>query len=347
MYPPRTAHLLLALSAILPSSLVALACNDILAKGQHFNLEKLGGPRVVHWTDSLGTEDMEARWNFTLDVCNKLQRDKGVDKENWCHDGARVCGVRVLHDIYEDENDTISAVDIAGTYTMQNGPNAILDPTYGLLRDLKSNSDAPREGVRVELHGGRHPFDSKKEGVKQRAIIDFVCDREREGDEGAEKDTNQHEEEPKKDEDEKKGEDGDKKEEKKLSRRDGEKGECEDSKASLRFCGYEDEKTDNDDKVKSLRLEWRTKYACEDAPAPDGGKSWGFFTWFIIIFFLATAAYLIFGSWLNYNRYGARGWDLLPHGDAIRDIPYMVKDLGRKVVNVVQSPGGRGGYSAV
>jgi hypothetical protein len=64
-------------------------------------------------------------------------------------------------------------------------------------------------------------------------------------------------------------------------------------------------------------------------------------------FFLTTAAYLIFGSWLNYNRYGARGWDLLPHGDAIRDIPYMVKDLGRKVVGAVQNPGSRGGYSAV
>ena len=63
--------------------------------------------------------------------------------------------------------------------------------------------------------------------------------------------------------------------------------------------------------------------------------------------FLAIAAYLIFGSWLNYNRYGARGWDLLPHGDTIRDIPYIVKDIGRKVVNVVQSPGSRGGYSAV
>jgi len=63
--------------------------------------------------------------------------------------------------------------------------------------------------------------------------------------------------------------------------------------------------------------------------------------------FLVTAAYLIFGSWLNYNRYGARGWDLLPHGDTIRDIPYMLKDFGRKVVNTVQSPSSRGGYSAV
>jgi hypothetical protein len=63
--------------------------------------------------------------------------------------------------------------------------------------------------------------------------------------------------------------------------------------------------------------------------------------------FLAVASYLIFGSWLNYNRYGARGWDLLPHGDAIRDIPYIMKDFGRRVVTTVQGGGSRGGYSAV
>lgn len=63
--------------------------------------------------------------------------------------------------------------------------------------------------------------------------------------------------------------------------------------------------------------------------------------------FLAIAAYLIFGSWLNYNRYGARGWDLLPHGDAIRDIPYIAKDFARKVAGTVQGGGSRGGYAAV
>lgn len=63
--------------------------------------------------------------------------------------------------------------------------------------------------------------------------------------------------------------------------------------------------------------------------------------------FLATASYLIFGSWLNYNRYGARGWDLLPHGDTIRDIPYLLKDWSRRVLNTVQGTGSRGGYSAV
>lgn len=63
--------------------------------------------------------------------------------------------------------------------------------------------------------------------------------------------------------------------------------------------------------------------------------------------FLGIAAYLIFGSWLNYNRYGARGWDLLPHGDAIRDIPYLFKDFSKKVADTVSGGGSRGGYSAV
>jgi len=63
--------------------------------------------------------------------------------------------------------------------------------------------------------------------------------------------------------------------------------------------------------------------------------------------FMGTAAYLIFGSWLNYNRYGARGWDLLPHGDTIRDIPYLLQDWVRGVVRLLQGSGSRGGYSAV
>ena len=64
-------------------------------------------------------------------------------------------------------------------------------------------------------------------------------------------------------------------------------------------------------------------------------------------FFLAVAAYLIFGSWLNYNRYSARGWDLVPHSETLRDIPYIFKDWMRRVANTLQGGGSRGGYSAV
>lgn len=124
---------------------------------------------------------------------------------------------------------------------------------------------------------------------------------------------------------------------------------------------------DNQDKPKTLRLKWETKHACENAAGEGGGSSkghWGFFTWFILMFvsddpngipptnmgssvFMAVAAYLIFGSWLNYNRYSARGWDLVPHSDTIRDLPYLFRDWIRRVVDTVQGGGSRGGYSAV
>jgi len=118
-----------------------------------------------------------------------------------------------------------------------------------------------------------------------------------------------------------------------------------DSSPSLEFVSYKDE-----DDVGVLQLKWRTLHACENAKDEEDrlkGQRWGFFTWFVIIAFLSTATYLIFGSWLNYNRHGARGWDLLPHSDTIRDVPYLLKDWVRRVLNSVQGGGSRGGYAAV
>lgn len=129
------------------------------------------------------------------------------------------------------------------------------------------------------LNGGRLPFDDKKNGMDQRAIIEFVCDKERTGLGGDEKDDGEHEDD--KDGDEK--DDGDKKEEKLRRREEGDKGKCEDSDNDLRFCGYQQEQDGKDKKVKTLRLEWRTKYACEDAPADAQGAHWGFFGWFFIM----------------------------------------------------------------
>jgi hypothetical protein len=114
--------------------------------------------------------------------------------------------------------------------------------------------------------------------VNQRAIIEFVCDKERTGLEGDEKDGGEHEDD--KNDDKK---DGDKKEDKIRRRDENTKGKCEDSDNSLRFCGYDFEEESKDKKVRTLRLEWRTKLACEDAPAADGGSHWGFFGWFFIM----------------------------------------------------------------
>jgi len=335
---------LLALISLVPQSAWAFDCKDILADGAHFNFKELGGPHVVHWQETDMRTDMEFKYNFTVDICNNLKWHKGGSIDTECHHGARVCAMREATDLNIGANSTyITPIDIAGTYTSQNGRK--IDAKFENLGTSKSNSDA-KEGVRAILNGGRFPFDDKKKGVDQRAIIEFVCDKERTGLEGDEKDDGPHEDGNKEDEEDEDKGDGNK--EDKLRRRDdSSKGKCEDSDASLRFCGYELETEAKDNTVQTLRLEWRTKYACADAPEPDGGSHWGFFGWFFIILFLAIAAYLIFGSWLNYNRYGARGWDLLPHADAIRDVPYVAKDFARKVMDTVQGGGSRGGYAAV
>lgn len=174
----------------------------------------------------------------------------------------------------------MTPIDIAGTYTSYNGRK--IDAKFELLRNSKSNADGGRDGLRAILNGGRLPFDDKKTGTDQRAIIEFVCDKEREGLEGGEKEGGDLEDD--KDSDKK---DDDKKEDK-LGRREEsgsgkDKGKCEDNDHSLRFCGYQVEDEGKDHKVRTLRLEWRTKYACEDAPPVDGGSHWGFFGWFFIM----------------------------------------------------------------
>jgi hypothetical protein len=105
-----------------------------------------------------------------------------------------------------------------------------------------------------------------------------VCDKEKTGLEGDEMDGGEREDGGKDD-----AGDDDKTEEKLRRREAGGKGKCEESDSSLRFCGYQQEEEDKNKKVQTLRLEWRTKYACEDAPSVDGGSHWGFFGWFFIV----------------------------------------------------------------
>lgn len=117
--------------------------------------------------------------------------------------------------------------------------------------------------------------------------------------------------------------------------------------------------------LSSLKLKWVTKYACENATSipkdgekkpetdkpkdtsPDTKDSWGFFTWIFIIFVLGVAGYVIGSSWVNYNRYGLSGVEALPHADFLRDIPFLVNDLIKKIVGTFSGGNNRGGYSAV
>ncbi|KAL2075888.1 hypothetical protein VTL71DRAFT_831 [Oculimacula yallundae] len=333
---PRNSAEAALLSAILFPLLAAATggfdCDNVVADKKQFKLSKLGGPR-----SALDFEDRGASFRnitYTIDICKPLQRES----KDTCPGGTRVCAIE--RDINKETKDEIigEIVPIAGELKEKGGGN--MDAKWVRLATGGSNDDSKKEGLRLTMNGGFKTVDKKKR--PQKAIVEFICDRNLEGTENnwipEDKYVEKRAEGDEKKDDEKK-DDG---------KKDDDKKEGEQEKnPSLKFFSYVVGETED-----TLRLEWRTKYACEDAidnPDPPAEKKpgWGFFTWFIIIAFLSTATYLIFGSWLNYNRYGARGWDLLPHGDTIRDVPYLFKDWIRRVLSTVQGGGSRGGYAAV
>jgi len=325
---------------LLPAAILAsYDCSHVRVDDQSFNLKQLGGPKDVHYAHR--TSPTISNTTFTIDICAPLKYPADTPKSEKCLGGTRVCGIE--RDYSGDAVTLRQVIPIAGEYHLSEGRK--LDPKFTRIKDGKSNSESKKEGVIIEYHGGLH------DGVPQMAIIEFQCDKEMDGTEGFDDKTKSFDATSldnygsmgKRESDEDDEDDG--------GEDDSPLPDLDEGKA-LQYVSFESEKIDKKD-VKVLRLNWKTKYACEGeaAKAPEGGKKtagWGFFTWFLIIVFLLIAAYIIFGSWLNYNRYGARGWDLLPHGDAIRDLPYLVKDWSGNVVDKLKGSGGdRGGYSAV
>lgn len=328
----QSASALLLLPAAI--SAVTFDCSHVRVDKQSFDLSELGGPKTVHHQQYLPPSITNT--TYTVDICKPIQRTKGVPKTEECPTGTRVCGIETVHNPAHDSSTVEKVIPIAGEYQTSHGRS--MDPEVTRLKDSSSNDDSMKEGLRVELHGGKYP--EKGEGAKlQKAIIEFICDKDLTGNEGFEYekmlDAMSYGNVTRRAEDD-----------------DGDDPEPElpdlDKGKSLSLKRYDDTGD-----MGVLRLEWRTKYACEgankDKPSSGGknGAHWGFFTWFIIVLFLLAAAYIIFGSWLNYNRYGARGWDLVPHGDTIRDIPYIVKDWSGEMMDKVRGGGSRGGYSAV
>lgn len=289
-------------------------CTRVVVNKIPFNLKELGGARsVVHSVD-LGPSHTNT--TYTIDICKPLGKAKDVKKDDQCPHGTRVCAIE--HQISDEDGDDVlgRVYPIAGELHENKGN--YMNAKWELLKNSKSNDDPTEEGLLLVMNGGYKLEDGKSR--PQKAVVKFLCDKSRTGLENLPKPENPYEEG--KDKREEGGEEED------------------DGSPSLQFVSYTEA---NDADV--LELKWKTKYACEDAnPVVE---HWGFFTWFLIIAFMSTAAYLIFGSWLNYNRYGARGWDLLPHGDTIRDLPYLLKDWFRRVLNTVQGGGSRGGYAAV
>jgi hypothetical protein len=267
MLPP-TMHSYLSVLLALPAATLAvtLDCEKIRIDKQDFNLAAIGGPKTVHLQEY--DPPSIANTTFTIDICDKLQRDEKVDKAKQCPFGTQVCGVEEIYDTTDGSHHTFKVQPIAGEFTTTHGRP--LDPKWTRLKGSASNEDTEREGLRLVLNGGKYP--ETKAGKPHKAIIEFLCDRNVTGNEGFE----------------------DAKERRLVSRAEGEDEDSGDEDItlpdldkgkSIEFVSF---KTEGEDQTKVLRLKWRTKYACEGAeaaPPPPHKKSssWGFFTWSLIM----------------------------------------------------------------
>lgn len=149
-------------------------------------------------------------------------------------------------------NATIDAFPIAGDYSHSFG--GALDPKWTRLKSSASNTDKEKEGVRLEMHGGQDD-----DGLKQKAIVEFLCDNNKKDDRRRYLLTAEDEE------DDGTGEDGDTK---------GEEVDDEHG-GKIKLVSW-----DVEGGTKVLRLDWTTKYGCEDVKN-DGTSSskghWGEF----------------------------------------------------------------------
>ncbi len=114
-----------------------------------------------------------------------------------------------------------------------------------------TTEDSEEAGVQLEIRGGKYG------NFNQKAVIRFQCDRNRSGN-----DDNAAEDKRRQAED-----------------------EVEKSHGDLTFNSYGPGQEDGKI-IDILRLDWRTKYACEgyeDDSGSSGSEGWGFFTWFIVM----------------------------------------------------------------
>jgi len=178
-----------------------------------------------------------------------------------------VCGITQTWNPVDDpnvEHPIISdVIGVAGEYTLGHG--AALDPKITRLK----TSDRKVEGIDVELHGGRY------NDRKQKAVVSFLCDKKWTGNEGNEEEKKRVRR-AKEDDDEGDDEPG-----------SGERFK-QDPKNALQFLSYAEE-GEGTDRMDVLRMEWKTKYACEQYEEGDDDEptkreaGWGFFTWFILM----------------------------------------------------------------
>ena len=181
-----------------------------------------------------------------------------------------MCGIESVYNPVDDTKMTVEGViPIAGNYETTSGKG--LEPKFSRLK----SEDTQKEGLRMELHGGH--FGKKN----QMAIIEFQCDLDRSENEGFDAADGQtisaHSSDLLNIGGARAMDRGN------LAKADAE-DEKEDDGKSLTYVSY----GSTNDKTDLLRLNWRTKYACEDFEededdSPGQSSHWGFFTWFVIM----------------------------------------------------------------
>lgn len=172
-------------------------------------------------------------------------------------------------------------ISIAGE--LQNHGGGPLDAEVTRLKTSDSNADSKKQGVRIKLNGGKHELTSG--GRRQQAIVEMVCDPNKDGTEGEwTPEDDKYEQGPIEGE-----EDGaPATRQRGVKRQDGDgdgDGATEEHQllkdnAALIFDSY-----GPSGDVDILRLTWHTKLACE-GEAGNGGSNnehWGFFTWVFIL----------------------------------------------------------------
>ena len=193
-----------------------------------------------------------------------------------------VCAIE--HHIIKDSGEDIieGVIPIAGE--LGNHGGGPLNAQWTLLSKSPSHHDSEREGLRLEMGGGPKFAGPDGTNKKQKAIIEFLCDRNRTGLEGEMAQDGYYDKRAEKDDSDEKNDD---EKDGEAEEDDGKSGKDEKDTSgvepSLKFLKYDTSNEDYD----ILRLEWTTRYACEkyrDEKSNDEKKeSWGFFTWFIIV----------------------------------------------------------------
>jgi hypothetical protein len=148
------------------------------------------------------------------------------------------------------------------------------DPQFTRLSEIEGSET---EGLRLKISGGSWKGEHNDQKAKDAAaVIDFQCDPDRSGLEGIS--TKEAQPEDEKSEKRRRAEGEGEGEGKDEGEGDGENS----SDQSLQYKSF----SPNEDGVYVLKLEWRTRYACDDYQRGKEASSnghWGFFTWMIIM----------------------------------------------------------------